>query len=87
MHYRYMDDTFVVLSSKDKCNLFLHSLNSLHPSLCFTFEKESDLALPFLDVLVKKSLPGSLPLSTVNPHSAVNIYAGIRSLRKNTKVT
>ena len=55
MYYRYVDDTFVVFSNKDKCNFFLDSLNSLHPSLCFTLEKESYLALPFLDVLVEKS--------------------------------
>ena len=50
-----MDDTFVVFSNEDECDLFLNSLNSLHPSLRFTFEKESNLALPFLDVLVEKS--------------------------------
>ena len=55
MYYRYMDDTFVVFSDKDECDLFSDSLNSLHPSLCFTFGKESNLALPFLDVLVEKS--------------------------------
>ena len=55
MYYRYMDDTFVVFSNEDECDLFLDSLNSLHPSLRFTFEKESNLALPFLDVLVEKS--------------------------------
>ena len=32
-----------------------NSLNSLHLSLPFTFEKESNLALPFLHVLVEKS--------------------------------
>ena len=50
-----MDDTFVVFSNEDECNLFSDSLNSLHPSLRFIFEKESNLILPFLDVLVKKS--------------------------------
>ena len=49
-----MDDTFAVFSNEDECDLFVDSLNSLHPSLCFTFEKESNLALPFLDVLVEK---------------------------------
>ena len=56
MYYRCMDDTFVVFRNEDECDLFLNSLNSLHPSLRFTFEKESNLALPFLDVLVEKSL-------------------------------
>ena len=34
---------------------FVGLLNSFHSSLGFTFEKESNLALPFLDVLVEKS--------------------------------
>ena len=55
MYYRSMDDTFVVFSIEDECNLFSDSLNSLHPFLRFTFEKESNLALPFLDVFVEKS--------------------------------
>ena len=55
MYYRYVDDTFVVFSNEDECDLVLDSLNSLHPCLRFTFEKESNLALPFLDVLVEKS--------------------------------
>ena len=56
MYRLYMDDTFVVFSNENECDLFLDSLNSLHPSLRFTFDKESNLALPFLDVLVEKSL-------------------------------
>ena len=55
MYYRYMNDTFVVFSNEYECDLFLDSLNSLHPSLRFTFKKESNLVLPFLDVLVEKS--------------------------------
>ena len=55
MYYCYMDDTFAVFSNEDESNLFLDSLNSLHPSLCFTVEKESNLVLPFPDVLVEKS--------------------------------
>ena len=55
IYYCYKDDTFVVFSSKDESNLFLEdSLNSLHPSLRFSFGKESNLALPFLGVLVEK---------------------------------
>ena len=55
MYYRYMDDTFVVFNNKDECDLFLGSLNSLYPSLRFTFEKQFNLALPFLDVLIEIS--------------------------------
>ena len=53
MYYCYMDDTFLVFSYEGECDRFVHiCLNSLHPSLRFTFDKD----LPFLDVLVEKSL-------------------------------
>ena len=55
MYYRYTNDTFAVFSNEDECDLFRDSLNLLHPFLRFAFEKESNLALPFLDVLVEKS--------------------------------
>ena len=42
MYYRYMDDVFVVFRKEDECDLFLDSLNSLHTSLRFIFEKESN---------------------------------------------
>jgi len=50
-----MDDTFVVIDNERECGLFLEHLNSLHPSLQFTFEKEFNQSLPFLDVMVEKS--------------------------------
>ena len=52
---RYVNDIFNVFCNKGECNEFLTFLNSLHPSLCSTFEKENNCSLPFLDVLVKKS--------------------------------
>ena len=53
-YFRYVDDTFAVFNNEDDCNAFLSHLNSLHPSLRFTHEKESNHALPFLDVLVER---------------------------------
>ena len=55
MYYRFMDDTFAVFTYKDAGGLFLDSLNSFHHFLHFNFEKESNLALSFLNVLVEKS--------------------------------
>ena len=55
MYYQYVDDTFAAFIDEDKCNEFLSHLNSLHPSLRFTFEKECNRNLPFLDVLVEKN--------------------------------
>ena len=53
-YHRYVDDTFVAFNNEVDCEEFLCHLNSLHPSLRFTFEKECDNCLPFLDVLVEK---------------------------------
>ena len=50
MYYRYMDDTFVVFNNESQCDVLLDKLNSLHPSLRFTFEKESNCSLPFVRV-------------------------------------
>ena len=54
VYFRYVDDTFAVFNNKEDCNTFLTHLNSLHPSLRFSYEKESNHSLPFLDVLVKR---------------------------------
>ena len=54
VYFRYVDDTFVVFNNEEECNTFFIQLNSLHPSLRFTYEKESNRSLPFLDVLVER---------------------------------
>ena len=53
-YFRYVDDTFAAFNNKEDCNIFFSHLNSLHPSLSFTYEKESNHSLPFLDVLVER---------------------------------
>ena len=53
MYYRYVDDTSAVFNDEDECNEFFSHQNSLHPSLRFSFEKECNRTLPFLDVLVE----------------------------------
>ena len=55
MYYRYVDDTFAVFNNKDECNELFSHLNSLYPSLRFTFEKECNRTLPFFDVMVEKN--------------------------------
>ena len=54
VYFRYVDDTFAVFNNEEDCNNFFIQLNSLHPSLRFTYEKESNHSLPFLDVLVER---------------------------------
>ena len=52
---QYVHDTFTVFQNKEECNEFLARMNSLHPFLRFTFEKENNRFLALRDVAVKKS--------------------------------
>ena len=55
VYCRYVDDTFSLFHKETEFQKFLNYLNSLHPSLKFTNEIETNNSLPFLDVLVTKS--------------------------------
>ena len=52
---RYVDDTFSSFRTKADADQFFLTLNSLHPALKFTMEKEANQTLSFLDVKVDKS--------------------------------
>ena len=52
MYYRYVDDTLCLFKNGKDADSFLIQLNSMHPSLKFTVEKESNHQLAFLDVFV-----------------------------------
>ena len=87
MCYRCMDDTFVLFSNKDECDLFLDSLNSLHLLFALLSKKSPTWLSHFWMFLLKNPLPNSLLPSIENPHSPVNIYAGIPSVFRNAKLT
>ena len=55
IYYRDVDDTFCLFKCEKDAGLFLAQLNSMHPSLKFTVEKESNHRLQFLDVFVHKT--------------------------------
>ncbi|CAF4860100.1 unnamed protein product [Rotaria socialis] len=57
---RYVDDTFVLLSSQFTTKHVCAELSKCHPSIQFTSEEEdpTTLTLPFLDVLVRRK-PGA----------------------------
>ena len=52
-YFRYVDDTFAMFRNEEESNNFFKQLNCLHPSLKFTFEKEKNNCLPFLNVNVE----------------------------------
>ena len=53
-YFRYVDDTFAIFDDEAEVDEFLTKLDSLHPSLRFTFDKEKNKCLPFHDVYVHK---------------------------------
>ena len=57
-YFRYVGDTFAIFDHETEADEFLTKLNCLHPSLKFTFEKEKDKCLPFLDVCVERTNVG-----------------------------
>ena len=64
---RYMDDTFLLFSSKDHYKKFFRYINSRHKNMSFTYEVENDDKLPFLDVLVcRESCSSQLNSFTTN---------------------
>ena len=48
---RYVDDIFAVFESESDADAFYSYLNTRHENIKFTFEKEKDNKLPFLDIL------------------------------------
>ena len=55
IYFRYVDDTFAIFKQMGDVDDFLVTLNRLHPALKFTFEKQHDGKLTFLDILVERT--------------------------------
>ena len=58
MWTRYVDDTFVFMKANQQTEIS-RKLNSFHPSIKFTYEKENNKSISFLDVLVKETMKTS----------------------------
>ena len=56
---RYVNDTFCLFHAEHDAILFFDYINSRHPNIRFTMEKEAQHKLPFLDVLIDNNDPNS----------------------------
>ena len=81
--YRYVDDTFCFIK-KDCVDDVLAVLNSFHASIKFTYEKESDGVLAFLDVKVIKKSDGSFDTDIHRKQTDTNIYLNWKSFAPET---
>ena len=52
---RYVDDCFMIFNDRSHVDRFLDYLNVQHPKMKFTKETEANGAIPFLDVLVRRT--------------------------------
>ena len=57
-YFRYVDDTFAMFRNEEESDNFFKQLNCLHLFLKFTFEKEKNNFLSFLDVNVERTATG-----------------------------
>ena len=87
VYCRYVDDIFSLFYKEIEFQKFLNCLNSLHPSLKFTSEIETNNSLPFLDVgyLLPNLTINSLLQSIESPLLQVNIFIGIPLDQNNVK--
>ena len=60
VYFRYVDDSFAIFGSELDCDHFQEKLSLLHQALKFTREKEQNISLHFLEVLVEKEGTGFL---------------------------
>ena len=54
-YFRYVDDTLATFDHEAEADEFLTKLSCLYPSLKFTFEKEKEKCLPFLDIYIERT--------------------------------
>ena len=52
IYKRYVDDIFVLFSSKEHVQLFVDYMNKQHKCLKFTFETENNNSVSFLDIKI-----------------------------------
>ena len=75
---RYVDDLFALFPSPDRLEKFTNYLNSRHKNIKFTYEKESNNSLPFLDILISRS-ENALKISVYHKPAFSGAYSNFNS--------
>ena len=71
--YRYVDDTFTFIK-RGSVEAVLEKLNEFHQSIKFTFEKENDGTIAFLDVKVIRKINGCFETDIHRKPTDTNVY-------------
>ena len=83
---RYVDDTFCLFNSEQDAIAFFDYINSQHPNIHFTMEKEIDHVLPFLDVLIDNTHYGSIVTGTFRKKTFTGLLTKSPKFRIRTSV-
>ena len=75
---RYVDDIFALFHSPDHLEKFTSYLNLKHKNIKFTYEKESNDSLPFLDILISRSENG-FKISVYHKPTFSGVYSNFNS--------
>jgi hypothetical protein len=75
---KYVDDILALITKRrnyigDPIEEFLQCLNAVHPRIQFTFEKEVQRTIPFLDCLIKRHLTGQVVTTVYRKPTDTNI--------------
>ena len=73
MWKRYVDDTFTFVK-KNRISEVINEINSFHPNITFTHEKENNNSISFLDVLLTKQEDGTIETSVYRKPTNNSIY-------------
>ena len=80
---RFVDDTFALIDP-NKIQSVLQRLNSYDPKIQFTYEEERNGAIPFLDVLIKKTDENTLETTVYRKKTSSNVYMNWNSYSPRT---
>ena len=71
--FRYVDDTFTFIKKGEVKNV-IQIIDNFHESINFTFEKETDRCLSFLDVKVIRNADGTFETDIHRKKTDTNVY-------------
>ena len=80
---RYVDDIFVLFKSEHDIDLFKDYLNTCHSNISFTYEKESQGFMPFLDYKIFRE-NGKFATSVFRKSTFTGVYSNYNSLIPST---
>ena len=79
IYKRFMDDIFCLFENEKQADLFFQYLNNQHPNIKFTFEKQNNDRLPFLDININLNNQGSFWTSIYRKPTFTGLFTNFKS--------